>query len=69
MAKEDLMKKDCFAFKDNIDDNKNHHYGCSALDKLFCRESECAFYKNRREVDMTQVERDIRNYALPGSNS
>lgn len=38
-------KKDCFAYRENKGYKK-----CDCLDKLYCKNEDCKFYKNKNEV-------------------
>lgn len=52
-------KANCFAY--NVR-GKN----CRILHELICtQKSKCSFYKHRADVDIAQIERDIRNYTGP----
>lgn len=53
----ELTKKDCFAYRE-----KQEYEGCCILNKLYCKKENCKFYKNKNNVDIRQIEYDIRNY-------
>lgn len=40
---ESKVKKDCFVY----DDSKVDDYRCCALEKLYCKNEKCNFYKPR----------------------
>lgn len=44
------IKTDCFAFR------PERLNPCSALDDLYCRNSECPFYKTRKQFE-TEIEK------------
>lgn len=50
-----MIKEDCFAYIKS----KNK---CSALKELYCGNKECSFYRNKKDIKMSDIERDIRNY-------
>ena len=43
------VKTDCFAYKPGHQ-NPRRKAECTALDKLYCRDGECSFYKDRQDV-------------------
>lgn len=45
-----MIKKDCFAFIE-----KNRHQGCRALNKLYCKNEECKFYKRKCEINLKEL--------------
>lgn len=53
-----MENKDCFAYV-----VKNGHAGCKALNELYCKNEKCNFYKKRGQVNMNQIEEDIKKYA------
>lgn len=42
-------KTDCFAYKPGRQ-NPRRKAECTALDKLYCKEGECRFYKDRQDM-------------------
>ena len=42
-------KTDCFAYKPG-QQNPRRKAECTALDKLYCKEGECRFYKDRQDM-------------------
>lgn len=42
-------KTDCFAYKPGRQ-NPRRKAECAALDKLYCKEGECRFYKDRQDM-------------------
>lgn len=50
------VKKDCFAYDAKYKD-------CNVLKELYCRNENCKFYKNRTEVNLKQIEEDIKKYS------
>lgn len=53
-----MENKDCFAYI-----VKNGHAGCKALKELYCKNEKCNFYKKRSQINMNQIEEDIKKYA------
>lgn len=53
-----MEKKDCFAFIET-----NAHQECKALKELYCKNEKCNFYKKRSQVNINQIEEDIKKYA------
>lgn len=43
------VKTDCFAYKPGSQ-NPRRKAECTALDKLYCRDGECRFYKERQSA-------------------
>lgn len=43
-------KTDCFAYKPGQQKPPRRKAECTALDKLYCKEGECRFYKDRRDM-------------------
>lgn len=43
-------KTDCFAYKPGQQKPPRHKAECVALDKLYCKEGECRFYKEQQNV-------------------
>ena len=43
-------KTDCFAYKPCKQKPPRRKAECTALDKLYCRDGECRFYKDRRDM-------------------
>lgn len=52
----DMTNKDCFAYLD-----RSGHKSCYALDKLYCKNKQCSFY--RTDISKSKIEQDIRRYA------
>ena len=52
------VKKDCFAYMQhrNIPD-------CRILKKVYCKEEEGKFYQSKYDVNLPQIEQDIRAYS------
>lgn len=53
----DKTKKDCFAYINN-----NGHKSCYCLNKLYCKNSKCKFYKN--DITISQLEYSIKLYEV-----
>lgn len=49
-------KTDCFAYKPGQQKPPRRKAECTALDKLYCKEGECRFYKDQQ--DMTGYPKD-----------
>lgn len=43
-------KTDCFAYKPGQQKPPRRKAECMALDKLYCRDGECRFYKDRQDM-------------------
>ena len=43
-------KTDCFAYKPGQQKPPRRKAECTALDKLYCRDGECRFYKDRQDM-------------------
>lgn len=43
------VKTDCFAYRPGRQ-NPRRKAECAALDKLYCKEGECRFYKDRQDM-------------------
>lgn len=43
-------KTDCFAYNPGQYKPRRRKAECTALDKLYCRDGECRFYKDRQDV-------------------
>lgn len=43
-------KTDCFAYKPGQQKPPRRKAECMALDKLYCKEGECRFYKDRQDM-------------------
>ena len=52
-----VVKTDCFAYDEKIKD-------CEILDKLYCKNKECKFYRHRCEVNKNKIEADIIKYSI-----
>ena len=44
------VKTDCFAYKPGQQKPPRRKAECTALDKLYCRDGECRFYKDRQDM-------------------
>ena len=53
----DRVKKDCFAYQGNK---------CYCLDKLYCKNQFCSFYRN--DISISEIEKDIQMYYLKESS-
>ena len=53
----DLSNKDCFAYID-----RNGHKSCYCLDKLYCKNSKCEFYRN--DITISKIEKSVELYAM-----
>lgn len=51
-------KRNCFAYNEKIKD-------CEILDKLYCKNEECKFYKTN--INKKEIENSIKKYALKHS--
>ena len=51
------IKEDCFAC------DKEHHK-CNALNDLYCEKEKCRFYKNKNEINESEIERSIKAYTI-----
>lgn len=51
------VNKDCFAYDAKYKE-------CNALKKLYCKDENCKFYKNKKEVNQEQIEEDIKKYSI-----
>lgn len=49
-------KKDCFAYIKN-----NGHESCYGLNKLYCKNKKCKFYK--KDITKEKIEKDLEKYA------
>lgn len=52
----EMTKKDCFAYIEI-----NGHKKCYCLDKLYCKNRECRFYRN--DVTIAELERSVEAYS------
>lgn len=52
----DLSNKDCFAYID-----RNGHKSCYCLDKLYCKNNKCKFYRN--DITISEIEKSIKKYS------
>lgn len=43
-------KTDCFAYRPGQQKPPRRKAECTALDKLYCRDGECSFYKDRQDM-------------------
>lgn len=53
----DMTNKDCFGYIEDKEGNKK----CYGLNKLYCRNGDCEFY--RTDLKRSDIEKDIRRYA------
>ena len=53
-----MEKEDCFA-------NTGNH--CYCLKEKYCKKKECAFYKKRNEVSLSEIEKAVKNYNIYGN--
>ena len=44
------IKRDCFAYKED-----NIYVGCNALDKLYCTNENCKFYKTKEQLEKDNI--------------
>ncbi len=57
----DMANKDCFAYIE-----KNGHRSCYCLDKLYCSNGKCEFYKKcnfSTDDNIPAIERSIKEYS------
>lgn len=60
----DMTKTDCFAFRE-----KNGHKSCYCLNKLYCKNSQCKFYKRQSDTNnIPIIEKEIRDYCKKRRN-
>ena len=52
---ERAIEKDCFAYDKRLKK-------CNALKELVCTYKRCTFYKKQEDVNMNEIERDIKCY-------
>lgn len=52
---EDRTKTDCFGYI-----NRNGHKSCYGLNKLYCENENCNFY--RKDIKVSNIESDLRKY-------
>jgi len=52
----DMTNTDCFAYID-----KNGNKKCYCLDKLYCKNRDCKFY--RTDITIAEIEKSIRRYS------
>lgn len=52
----EMRKFDCFGYN-------YKKCTCIPLNKLYCDEEECSFYKPRSEVDVKEISESIKKYA------
>lgn len=63
-------KTDCFAYKPGQQKPPRRKAECTALDKLYCKEGECRFYKDRQDMagyPKTECG-NIQNMSIPQRN-
>jgi len=53
----DMSNKNCFAYID-----RNGHRSCYCLDKLYCQNRKCKFY--RTDINIFDIERSIKEYSI-----
>lgn len=59
-------KTDCFAYKPG-QQNPRRKAECTALDKLYCKEGECRFYKDRQDMaGYPENEYSTQNMSMAG---
>ena len=63
-------KTDCFAYKPGQQKPPRRKAECAALDKLYCRDGECSFYKEQQSVAGYPKDeyRDTQNMSIPQRN-
>lgn len=60
-------KTDCFAYKPGQQKPPRRKAECTALDKLYCKEGECRFYKEQQNVaPYIKSEYGTRNMGMAG---
>ena len=60
------VKTDCFAYKPG-QQNLRRKAECIALDKLYCKEGECRFYKDRQDTaEYPESEYGTQNMSMDG---
>ena len=66
-------KTDCFAYKPGQQKPPRRKAECTALDKLYCRDGECRFYKaaeliraQAEQIHETPAEYIARKYGIGG---
>lgn len=61
-------KTDCFAYKPGQRKPPRRKAECTALDKLYCKESECRFYKERQDAAVYPENEysDTQNMSMAG---
>lgn len=61
-------KTDCFAYKPG-QQSPRRKAECTALDKLYCKEGECRFYKDRQDMaGYPENEYNTQNMGIPQRN-
>lgn len=56
------MERTCFAFNEN----KHNQCECLILNNLECKntfEKDCKFYKHKDEINIQNIEKEIKEYA------
>lgn len=53
------MERTCFAFNEN----KHNQCECLALKNLECKKKDCKFYKHKGEINIRNIEKEIKEYA------
>ena len=59
-------KTDCFAYRPG-QQNPRRKAECTALDKLYCKEGECSFYKDKEQQSVAgypKAEYNIQNMSI-----
>ena len=60
-------KTDCFAYKPGQQKPPRRKAECTALDKLYCKEGECRFYKEQQNVaPYIKTEYNTQNASMAG---
>lgn len=60
-------KTDCFAYKPGQQKPPRRKAECMALDKLYCKEGECRFYKDRQDMaEYPESEYGTQNMSMAG---
>lgn len=63
-------KTDCFAYRPG-QQNPRRKAECTALDKLYCKEGECSFYKDKEQQSVAgypKAEYNIQNMSAEQQN-
>lgn len=54
------IKNDCFSYNPI-------KRQCEGLKELYCKNEDCKFYQNMKDVDVYEIERSVRNYSYSTS--